>query len=96
MSSKISADKSLKTKEAAKVRKTWSQTKRVGDNTEEMTVEKLDNTGFLIVVSKSWYDSKGNWQRKESKMYSDVNPLDENESDDPIKNLADFLVGNKK
>lgn len=90
----LSVDKALP-KKAKKKRETWSQTKRIGDTTEEMNVEKLDNKGYLITISKSWYDSKGNWHNNDKKIYADNNPLDPDESDNPIDKLHNFLVGNK-
>ena len=94
MSKGLDVDKAL-VKSDKKERERWSQTKRIGDTTEEITVEKLDNQGYLVVISKSWYDAKKNWQNKESKLYSPTNPLDKNEDDKPIDALFDTL-GNKK
>lgn len=90
------ATKGLDVKEALSSKKeekreAWSQTKRVGDLTEEIRVEKLDNTGYLVCISKSWYDKKGDWKNKESKLYSEKNPLDEDESDNPVEVLFDLL-----
>jgi hypothetical protein len=75
-----------------KKRQTWSQTKRVGDITEEINVEKLDNEGYLITISKTWYDEKNNWKNMDSKVYSETNPLDTDESDNPIDKVASMLV----
>jgi hypothetical protein len=83
-------------KDKKKKRETWSQTKRQGDTTEEISVEKLDNKGYLVTVSKSWYDTKRNWQHEESKVYSEENPLDENETDNPIDKVASMLVRESK
>lgn len=88
----LSVDKVVPTKK--KKRETWSQTKRVGDKTEEVNVEKLDNGGYLVTVSKSWYDQKRNWHNSDSKLYSDTNPLDKDETDNPMDNLAGALVRN--
>ena len=90
----LSVDKALPNK-STKKRETWSQTKRVGDTTEEMNVKKLDNQGYLVTISKSWYDSKGNWKNNERKIFSESNPLDTDETDNPVDKLYDFLVGNK-
>jgi hypothetical protein len=93
----MGTDKGLSTekvlsKDKKKQRQTWSQTKRVGDTTEEINVEKLDNEGYLITVSKHWYDEKNNWKSLDSKVYSETNPLDTDESDNPIDKVASMLV----
>ena len=87
----LSVDKALSTKKSKK-RETWSQTKRVGDKTEEVNVEKLDNGGYLVTISKSWYDSKQNWKHEDSKLYSETNPLDKDESDNPMDSLSSMLT----
>jgi hypothetical protein len=87
----LSTDKIL-SKEKKKKRQTWSQTKRVDDTTEEINVEKLDNEGYLITVSKSWYDKNNNWKHEDSKIYSETNPLDNNESDNPIDKVSSMLI----
>jgi len=90
----LSVDKVIKSK-TPKKRETWSQTKRTGENTEEIQVEKLDNKGYLVTVSKSYYDSKQNWHRKESKLFSEKNPLDNDENNNPVDSLFDSLSGFK-
>lgn len=87
----LSVDKALSPNKKKK-RETWSQTKRIGDKTEEINVEKLDNNGYLVVISKSWYDSKGQWHNQDKKIYSDSNPLDSNENDNPIDQLSSVLT----
>lgn len=82
----------LLSKDKKKKRETWSQTKRIGDKTEEINVEKLDNEGYLITISKSWTDQKNGWQHEDSKIYSDTNPLDKDESSDPMDQVASMLV----
>jgi hypothetical protein len=91
MSKGLEVDKVL-AKDKKKQRETWSQTKRVGDKTQEINVEKLDNEGYLITISKSWTDPKTGWQHEDSKIYSEVNPLDKDESDNPIDQVASMLV----
>ncbi len=56
--------------------KTWSQSTRIGEITKEVRVEKLANSGFLVIYSKHGEDSKGHWFNKEIKTYSETNPLD--------------------
>lgn len=87
----LSVDKAVGGKKQKK-RETWSQTKRVGDKTEEIQVEKLDNGGYLITVSKSWYDAKREWHNSDSKLYSETNPLDKDETDNPIDQLSSVLI----
>lgn len=91
----LSVDKALNSG-SPKKRETWSQTKRVGDTTEEMRVEKLDNTGYLVTISKTWYDEKRNWKEKEVKLYSEINPLDTDENDNPIDAIYSYLKGGVK
>jgi hypothetical protein len=83
-------------KEKKKKRQTWSQTKRVGDDTEEVNVEKLDNEGYLVTISKSWYDAKQNWKHEDTKMYSETNPLDKDNSQTPMDQVASMLVRDNK
>lgn len=82
-------------KEEKEKKETWSQEKRVGDSMERINVEKLDNEGFLIILTKEWYDSKGRWKSRNLKLFSKHNPLDE-DNDDPISKVYDFLKGNVK
>lgn len=74
-----------------KKRKTWSQTVKADEITEEIKVEKLDNEGYLVIISKYGNDSKGEWFNKDSKIYAEVNPLDKDESDNPITLLFSSL-----
>lgn len=90
----LSVDKALISK-APRKRETWSQVKRTGDNTEEICVEKLDNEGYLVIISKNWYDAKRNWHDKEVKLFSKENPLDKNEQDNPVDTLFSALSGFK-
>ena len=71
---------------------TWSQSTKKGDWTEEINVEKLDNKGYLVVLSKYGTDSKGNYKSTSRKIYSDVNPLDDDETDSPIIKLSKMLI----
>ena len=86
----LSVDKAL-TKNKTKKRKTWSQTSKVDEVTEEIKVEKLDNEGYLVVISKYGDDAKGDWFNKESKIYSEINPLDTDESDNPMDLLFESI-----
>ena len=90
----LSVEKALKG--AQKKRETWSQTTRQGDDSEEIRVEKLDNKGYIVTIRQNWYDSKGNWKEKEKKLYSDTNPLDPDESDNPVDKLFKIISGDKK
>jgi len=85
----LSVEKALKG--APKKRETWSQTTRKGEDTAEIRVEKLDNKGYLVTISKSWVDSKGHWKDKDKKVYSLINPLDPDESDNPADTLFSTL-----
>jgi len=90
----LSVEKALKG--TPKKRETWSQTTRKGEDSEEIRVEKLDNKGYLVTISKSWVDAKGHWKDKDKKVYSDTNPLDPNESDNPVDTLFKTITGDKK
>lgn len=74
---------------------TWSQTTEKDGWTQRISVEKLYNKGYLITLSKSGQDSKNNWKEYSRKLYSDTNPLDTDESDNPIDNLFKTLSRNK-
>ncbi len=90
----LSVEKALKGTQ--KKRETWSQTTRKGEDSEEIRVEKLDNKGYVVTIRMNWYDSKGNWKEKDKKLYSDSNPLDPNESDNPVDTLFKMITGDKK
>lgn len=92
----LDVEKALDSSSTKKKRETWSQTKRIGETTEEIRVEKLDNTGYLVIVSKSWTDAKGNWKNEEVKLYSEENPLDNDEDDNPIDKIYKYLKGGIK
>ena len=78
-----------------KKRDTWSQSTKKGDWTETIDVEKLDNTGYLVILSKYGTDDKGNYKSTSRKLFSETNPLDKDESDNPIIEMSKMLVRDK-
>jgi hypothetical protein len=74
---------------------TWSQTIEKDGMTQRVSVEKLYNQGYLITINKYGQDSKGKYQDYSRKLYSDTNPLDSNESDNPIDKLFKTLSTKK-
>ena len=87
----FNVNKALTVKNETK-RENWSQTKTVGKNTETIRVEKLDNEGYLVCIEKSWYDDKQQWYNNEVKLYSETNPLDDDDNDTPIDKLSNALL----
>ena len=71
---------------------TWSQSTKKGDWTETIEVERLANTGYLVILSKYGTDEKGNYKSHSKKIYSETNPLDLDESDSPIMKLSKMLI----
>lgn len=69
----------------------WSQTTRKGDITEEVSVEKLDNTGYLVTLRKWGYDKKDKYREVSKKYYSLTNPLDADSEESPIDSLYKSL-----
>jgi len=74
---------------------TWSKSTRVGEMTKEIRVEKLANSGFLVIYSKHGDDAKGNWINKEIKTYSETNPLEVETEVADISSVFDELSRNK-
>ena len=75
---------------------TWSQRTEKDGITESITVEKLANQGYLVILSKYGTPNGSNkYISKEKKLYSETNPLDKDESDDPITEMFKTL-SNKK
>jgi hypothetical protein len=81
-----------------KTRLSWSQTKRKGENSETINVEKLDNEGYLVCICKSGPDKDKNWKSTESKLYSETNPLDPDDDDDNdgMSKLSSMLTRDDK
>lgn len=93
---KISTSKVLdnKTKQ-----ETWEQSTKNGDTTECIRVEKLYNQGYLVTLSKYGYkgtDSKREYYDVTRKLYSETNPLDKDESDDPFTSIFKTLGKDNK
>jgi hypothetical protein len=74
---------------------TWSQTTEKDGWTQRISVEKLYNQGYLVTINKYGQDSKGKYHDYSRKLYSDTNPLDSNESDNPIDTLFKTLSTKK-
>ena len=92
------ADKVLATNSETKKEETWSQTIKRGDITSSIRVEKLDNTGYLVTIEKYGYSKKDSkhehYINETTKLYSLTNPLDNDETDDPIMKAAALLTRN--
>ena len=73
----------------------WSQATRKGEMTESITVEKLYNTGYLVTLEKYGYASndvkKDKYISQTRKLYSENNPLDKDESDNPFSEVFNAL-----
>ena len=72
-------------------KETWSKRVRKGDNSVDIQVEELTNTGYLVTIDKSWVDKKGNYKYDCKKYYSETNPLAE-EKPDPFDELAKTII----
>lgn len=78
----------------------WSQSFKNGDLTQEIEVEELDNGGYLVALSRYGYAAsdkkKDKYISDHRKVYSEINPLDKDESDNPISQIADMISRNKQ
>ena len=74
---------------------TWSKSTRIGEMTKEVRVEKLANSGFLVIYSKHGEDDKGKWISKEVKTYSESNPLAPDAELDPLAEIFSELSRDK-
>jgi len=92
MASKAKATTAL---DAPVKRKTWSQSVRKDELTKDITVEELDNGGYLVVICKYGEDKKGNYKSITRKFYSETNPLDD-EINDPFEQIVIQLRGLNK
>jgi hypothetical protein len=80
-----------------KKQETWSQRTEKNGWTESITVEKLANTGYLVILNKYGREGKnGDYKDYTKKLYSETNPLDKDETNDPITELFTTLSSNKK
>lgn len=78
---------------------TWAQTIRKGDITESIRVEKLDNEGYLVVLERYGYE-KGDKKHQKyisstKKLFSEINPLDTDETDNLILKVSKMLTKEK-
>lgn len=83
--------KSIKASVRNAEKETWSKRVRKGDNSVDIQVEELYNTGYLVTINKDWRDKKGDYQCDCKKYYSETNPLAE-EKPDPFDELAKTIV----
>lgn len=75
---------------------TWSQRTEKNGVTESITVEKLANQGYLVILSKYGTPSGSDkYINKEKKLYSETNPLDKDETNDPITEMFNSLSTKK-
>ena len=79
-----------------KKKETWSQSAKKGNLTRSINVEKLDNGGYLVTIEMYGYKPDDKKQEKyissTSKLYSETNPLDEDETNDPIMDAYTTLM----
>jgi len=83
------ANKAVASKE--KPQTTWNKSVRTGDNEVSVRVEKLVNSGYLVVVEKSGRNKKDDYFCETKKYYSESNPLVEEITQDPFEELANSL-----
>lgn len=74
-----------------KPRLSWSKTVEKDGWTTTTRVEKLDNTGFLVSINIYGSNKKGVYKDVSRKVYSETNPLEEEEQNDPLKTLFDSI-----
>ena len=73
--------------------KEWSQETRTGNITKRITVEKLDNTGYLVRINVYGDKPKGGYFDNTSKVFSESNPLEPAENISPLESLFSSLQG---
>lgn len=78
-----------------KVVKEWSQETRTGDVTKRLTVEKLDNQGYLVRINIYGDKPKGGYFDETKKLYSETNPLEPKSVETPLDALFNSLSVNK-
>lgn len=72
--------------------KEWSKEIRKGNLTKRIVVEKLDNTGFLVKINVYGDDMSGKYKDVCKKLYSETNPLEPVESENPFDILMNTLI----
>jgi hypothetical protein len=78
-----------------KKQETWSQRTEKNGITESITVEKLANQGYLVILSK-YGIRDGKYMDHTRKLYSETNPLDKDETNNPITEMFNTLSNTKK
>lgn len=91
MANKIS-EKAIVDVSKKKKRETWTHSIRKGDLSKTMEVEELDGGGYLVTVRLEGPNKKGEWEYTTKKLYSETNPLDIEQPEDPLTKMANLLV----
>lgn len=75
-----------------KEKKTWRKETRCNGITNCVDVEELDNGGYLVTTSK-YGDIDGKYTNESNKMFSKINPLDEefDEKEDKKEDLSESI-----
>ena len=82
--------------ESKKQKQTWTQSTRMGESTREVSVEELDNGGYLVSIYKSGNDKNGSYISSNKKYYSPINPLDPDGQVDPLDQVLALINKNKQ
>ena len=85
-------DKAITSANGSDAQVSWSKRVKKEDGSEiRIDVEKINN-GFLKTTITEGKDSKGEWQYKTEKEFSETNPFEENEeSEEKELSLAEKL-----
>jgi len=84
--------KAIKAPKPKKKRRTWSKETRVDDLTERVSVEELDNGGFLVVVNKYGNKKNGEYFDESNKYFSEDNPLEPVEEEPVEEKVFNSLI----
>lgn len=90
----LNAKSLIKSAKNEKNRQTWRETTEKNGVTKEISVEELDNGGYLVRINiyGDIKDKKGvyHYYSTDKKLYSEENPLEPD--NDPLDKLVDSLI----
>lgn len=87
----MATNKVMASSSKPKQRETWSRETRNNNMTKRVTVEELDNKGYLVIINIYGDKPNGKYFDNTKKYYSETNPL-EPEEESPIDKIFNALV----
>jgi hypothetical protein len=91
-----SEEQTVKALESPKPTNVWSQETRKDGWTKSVTVEKLENQGYLVIIQIYGNDKEGNYKSVTRKLYSPTNILDQKKIESPTDKLISALIRKHK